>query len=225
VVTDDDLPVEWVPLDSLHPHPRNYRTHPPEQIAHLAASIEQHGFFRPVVIARDSTILAGHGVVEASRSIDVERVPAVRLDLDPMSAQALKILTVDNELPRFAQVNDRALTDLLRDIAQSDPEGLVGTGYDETMLTALLMATRPVSEIADFDAAAAWLGLPDFEGGGEQFKLIVTCFTRDDLDQFVDRFGLRDLISNSNPRSLSLVWPPREELTASVARKWQPVEP
>src|SRR4029453_8865213 len=37
--TTTTAPLETVPLADLRPHPRNYRSPPPEQIAHLAESI------------------------------------------------------------------------------------------------------------------------------------------------------------------------------------------
>jgi hypothetical protein len=224
-VVNDELPVEWVPLASLHPHPRNYRSHPEDQIEHLAASIEQHGYFRPVVIARDGTILAGHGVVQASGHLGVERVPAVRLNLDPESPPALKILTLDNELPRFAEVDDRALSFLLRDIAQQDVTGLVGTGYDDAKLAALLLVTRPVSEIEDFDEAASWLGLPDFAGGMERWQVIITCRSEADRARFLDEYGLGELISKTTGRVASILWPLRTEKASDITEKWEPVEP
>jgi hypothetical protein len=54
---------ELIAIKELKPHPRNYRSHPEDQLVHLVNSIKQHGFYRNVVVAKDNTILAGHGVV------------------------------------------------------------------------------------------------------------------------------------------------------------------
>ena len=59
-------PVELIELALLKPHPDNYHAHPDDQVEELAASLRQHGFYRTVVVARDLTILAGHGIVEAA---------------------------------------------------------------------------------------------------------------------------------------------------------------
>ncbi len=61
-----------VPIAELKPHPRNYKKHPADQLAHLEASLKQYGQFRNVVVARDSTILAGHGVVAADAAAALE---------------------------------------------------------------------------------------------------------------------------------------------------------
>jgi ParB-like chromosome segregation protein Spo0J len=110
----DAVPVD---LADLKPHPRNYRDHPEDQIQHLIHSIETHGMYRNIVAAKDLTILAGHGVVEAANRVDsVTTIPTVVLDIESDSAAALKILAADNMLGHFAEDDDRILTDLLREI-------------------------------------------------------------------------------------------------------------
>jgi ParB-like chromosome segregation protein Spo0J len=71
------LRAEFVPLASLKPHPRNYRIHPDDQLEHIIKSIQEHGFYRNVVAARDGTILAGHGVVQAALKMGLKGVPVV----------------------------------------------------------------------------------------------------------------------------------------------------
>jgi ParB-like chromosome segregation protein Spo0J len=69
---------EDVALDDLKPHPRNYQQHPDDELAHIMESIKTHGFYRNVVIARDGTILAGHGVTQAARKLGYTHVPVIR---------------------------------------------------------------------------------------------------------------------------------------------------
>lgn len=54
-------------IDDLTPDPRNARTHSPEQIEQLIASIERFGWTNPVLA--DDMIRAGHGRVMAARAI------------------------------------------------------------------------------------------------------------------------------------------------------------
>ena len=72
--------LEVLALKDLRPHPRNYREHPEDQLAHLKQSIQKHHIYRNIVIARDGTILAGHGVVEAAKALGLETIPGCRLD-------------------------------------------------------------------------------------------------------------------------------------------------
>lgn len=182
---------EIVAASSLKPHPRNYRSHPDDQLLHIGESLKLHGFYRNVVITRDGTILAGHGVVEAAKRVGIADIPVFRLDLDPDDPKAIKVVVGDNELGRFAENNDRMLTELLKEIADVDPAGLLGTGYDEKQLAALLLVTRPATEIRNLDEAAEWVGMPEYDEGSAQIKLVVTFKTEEDRKRFVDDHDLR----------------------------------
>lgn len=187
---ETSLAVELVPLSSLRPHPRNYRAHPEDQLDHLAHSLTQFGWYRNIVTARDLTILAGHGIALAATRLGWTEAPIHRLPLDPESAPALKILTADNELGRFAENDDRLLSELLRQVKDEDLSGLLGTGYDEAMLAGLVMVTRPASEIRDFDAAAEWVGMPDYVAGHEHHKLIISFPSEEARAELLARIGL-----------------------------------
>lgn len=182
-------PAELVILADLKTHPRNYRTHPEQQIEHLRHSLREFGFYRNLVVANDLTILAGHGIAEAARREEIEKVPAVRLSIGPNHPLALKLLAADNYLPFFAEDDDRMLTDLLRELSETDIS-LLGTGFDEQQLAALAMVTRPASEIADFDAAAEWAGMPDYEPAERRLQLILICMTEQDRDELIEKLGV-----------------------------------
>lgn len=63
----------------LRPYDRNARTHSPRQIEQLAKSIRRFGFTNPVLISDGGEIVAGHGRVEAAKTIGLTQVPTVRL--------------------------------------------------------------------------------------------------------------------------------------------------
>lgn len=211
-----------VELSRLTDHPRNYRSHPPDQLAHLVASIEAHGFYRNVVVARDYTILSGHGVVKAARSMGRARGPVVRLDLDPNEPRALQILAGDNEVAHLGEVDDRALSLILKEIRDADEAGLLGTGYDDAMLANLVYVTRPASEIASFDAAAAWVGMPEYSDGerATEINLRLRFETHDDLARCLELLGLpkHDPTLSGIQRALSSWWPPRQRADVASLR-------
>jgi ParB family chromosome partitioning protein len=158
---DDDLTttLERVALADVRPHPRNYHLHPEPEIQHLMASLRTHGVYRNVVIARDGTLLAGHGVVEAARRLGLTHLPMKRKDYGADEPRALQLLAGDNEIAREAQKNEEALVALLQELSQDDPLALLGTGFDEATLKAL--------------AEQAGLVSPDFQPVGieEQGRL------------------------------------------------------
>jgi DNA modification methylase len=75
--------VEMRPLDKLRPYERNARTHPPEQVAQIAASMREFGFTIPALVDETGLLIAGHGrVLAAQRLVDegrkeFERIPVM----------------------------------------------------------------------------------------------------------------------------------------------------
>lgn len=196
---------ESMALSDLKPHPRNYNAHPADQVAHLAQSIRENGLYRSIVIAQDNTILAGHGIAMGAHAAGLTTVSVVRLPLDPDSPRALKILAGDNTVSHLAEADDRALVELLREISEADGVGLLGTGYDEMMLANLVFVTRPESEVPDIDAAAHWVGMPEYEQGEGLIQLLINFNTPEDRDEFVEKLHLE-----LDSRKRSAPWPPRD---------------
>ena len=64
-------------IDKLIPYARNARTHSPEQIEQIAASIREWGFTVPVLIDEAGMIIAGHGRVLAAQQLGLLEVPVI----------------------------------------------------------------------------------------------------------------------------------------------------
>lgn len=199
-----------LPTDSLKPHPRNYRKHPADQLEHLAASLKLHGQYKNIVLARDNTILAGHGVWEAAKLAKLPTVFVVALDLDANDPIALKLLAGDNEISNLAADNDRALSEILKEIqANDDIGGLLGTGFDELSLAALALTTRGRDEIASINEAAEWAGMPEFDGGDKWIKLVVKFTSEGDREAFMEKADLKhEFLSGSKSGLIhTTIWP------------------
>lgn len=206
-----------IKITTLKPHPKNYRDHSDEaHRAHIRKSIEAHGFYRNVVAARDYTILAGHGVTEVSAEMGLDKVPVVKLDIDPDSPEALLVLAGDNFISNGAVDNDQMLLDLLKKIGADGD--LLGTGYDGQQLAAFAMVSRPASELADFDAATEWVGMPDYEAGPIPVAVNIQFDTDDDRLAFIDKYEL--VVSKRQGRTWSTWWPPRERNDVASLR-WE----
>ena len=201
-------------VEDLKPHPQNYQQHPDDQLEQIIASIKMHGFYRNIVVANDNTILAGHGVVQAAKKMGKKRVPVIQLNIPADDPRAVKVMTSDNEINNMANVDDRVLTELLREIVSQEGEaGLAGTGFDGRQLAALAMVTRPASEIADFDEAAEWLGMPDFSPGVEAKKIIVSFENDDDREDFAKTLGV-----SITAKTKSLWWPVKQRNDVSSVK-------
>jgi len=197
--------LETIAIADLRPHPRNYRTHPDDQIEHLVESIRENGFYRNIVVSRDGVILAGHGVVEALRRMGFDQVRVARLGVDSGDPRALKVLTGDNEIARLGMIDDRVLSEMLREIKEHDARGLAGTGYDEQMLANLVYVTRPQSEIRDRDEAAEWVGMPEFEREPLPLQLRISFRNAEHREEFGRILGLR-----LTEKTRGAWWPPKE---------------
>src|SRR2546429_9906013 len=75
-----DLQIEYLAISELKPNQRNARLHSQKQLHQIAASIGEFGFNVPVLIDRGNVIIAGHGRVEAARTLGMETVPGLRID-------------------------------------------------------------------------------------------------------------------------------------------------
>lgn len=201
-----------VSIDELKPHPRNYRQHPDDQLEHIIRSIEAHGFYRNIVVARDGTILTGHGVVQAARKMGKKRIPVIRLDISPDEPRAIKVLTSDNEIGNLAETDDRALTELLREIVGTD-EGLIGTGFSEQQLAALTFVTRPASEIGTIDEASEWVGMPEYVPNTPVFKVIVNCDSVEDREAFLKFVNAE--VRYAKLGTISIWWPEKQRADLS----------
>ncbi len=104
------LTVQTRPLADLHPHPMNYRRHGPEQLEVLCRSLREHGQQKPVVIAADGTILAGHGLVEAAQAEGWSELAVHVYDGPHPEA----FLAMDNRASDLAEDDEDALAALLR---------------------------------------------------------------------------------------------------------------
>ena len=177
---------EQISIDKIKPHPRNYKVHPPDQLEHLQQSIKENGIYRNVLVANDLTILAGHGIVEAAKSLGLTSVPILRLDLPPNSTKAIKILTADNEVTHLAETNAREMSELLKELLVEDD--LLGTGYDKAKIENLLMVSRSKDEVKRLEDEQ-WGDFMDFQAVKANPKLIVNFENEKDREDFAKFIG------------------------------------
>lgn len=61
----------------LIPYDRNARTHTPVQVAQIAKSMDKFGFTNPLLVDEQNRIIAGHGRLEAAKTLGLQMVPVV----------------------------------------------------------------------------------------------------------------------------------------------------
>jgi hypothetical protein len=93
--------MEMWPIEKLVPYEKNARTHSPEQVAQLSASIVEFGFVNPILVDTEAGVIAGHGRLAAAKDLGLDEVPVVVLDhLTPTQRKAYII--ADNQLAQNA---------------------------------------------------------------------------------------------------------------------------
>lgn len=120
--------IEHLPVEGLIPYARNARTHTPEQVAQIAASMREFGFTNPVLIDAEGGIIAGHGRVMAARQLGLASVPCIRLG-HLSDAQKRAYVIADNKLALNAGWDESILALELKDMQAMDYD-LALTGFD-----------------------------------------------------------------------------------------------
>src|SRR5215210_5277318 len=133
------LTTEYLPTDSLRPHPENPRRGDVEAIRH---SLERHGQYRPLVVNRPTMeVLCGNHTLRAARELGFSEIAVAFVSVD--EEQARRILLVDNRTNDLANYDSQALVDLLTEL-----DSLEGTGFDEAAFGELLdeLSPEPIAE-------------------------------------------------------------------------------
>ena len=85
----------------LTPRVNNPRTHSRKQIAQIAKAIQCFGFTNPVLVDDNNGVIAGHGRLEAAKSIGLTEVPTLRLS--QMTESEIRAYVIaDNKLAENA---------------------------------------------------------------------------------------------------------------------------
>lgn len=150
--------------EGIRPDPDNYNN---GDVDAIVESIVVNGVYRPVICSQDGTIIAGHHLYAALLELGSAKIPVLRIDVEPGTVEAKRIMIADNQIASLARPDTAQLVDLLADIKEHD-KGLMGTGFTDLSYGDLLGSI----EIADHD----------FFGGpvpGEEGLNTCTCQTCD----------------------------------------------
>ena len=126
----------------LIPWERNPRRH---NMPALRQSIERFGFRNVIVVnGRTNTIEAGHGRAQAAIDLGIETVPVLFVDDDDATAAAYAI--ADNRQTEIGGWNEDALVPLLRELQAQGDAALVGIGYTDDDIAALIRRVTPTTD-------------------------------------------------------------------------------
>ena len=136
--------IERWPIDRLRPYARNAKTHAPDQVAKIAASMAEFGWTVPVLVSAEGEVIAGHGRILAAGELGLPEVPVIILDhLSEAQRRAYRI--ADNKLTELGGWDDALLAQELHAL-NGDGFDLSLTGLDEAELDRLMGELRDEAE-------------------------------------------------------------------------------
>ena len=130
------LDIAYQHLNQLQPHPQNAQTHSKHQIRQIAESIRIFGFTNPILVDNKNRIIAGHGRVEAVKSLGMTEVPTIRLD--------------------------RLTEDQIRAYVIADNKLAENAGWDKEILAIELQYLMTL-DCADFDVTITGFEVPEID--------------------------------------------------------------
>ncbi len=136
--------IEHLAPGDLRPWARNARTHSKKQLKQIAESIRIFGFTNPVLIDQTNTILAGHGRVEAAKSLGLDAVPCIRIE-HMSEAEKRAYVIADNKLALNAGWDDEILAQELQGLLATEDIGFdIGViGFEVAEIDSLVEALAP----------------------------------------------------------------------------------
>lgn len=112
--------LENVEITSLTPDPNNARKHDEQNLSVIAASLEQFGQRKPIVVTEDLMVVAGNGTLEAARSLGWSEIAVVKVPAD-WDANTIKAFALaDNRSSELSDWDKIALAEQLQDLQESD---------------------------------------------------------------------------------------------------------
>jgi ParB-like chromosome segregation protein Spo0J len=149
LVRNLDIQIEHWPVDRLILSDVNPRTHSPEQVAQIAASIREFGFVNPILVGADGGIIAVERRLRAARTQGMREVPVIVLEhLSEVQRRALAI--ADNQLALNAGWDEQMLREQLTAL-KDEGFNLDLLGFDDQELARQLAEQEAATGLTDED--------------------------------------------------------------------------
>lgn len=142
----DGMKIEYRPIDSLKPDPRNARTHTDKQIELIAKSIDEFGFINPIITDDAGNILVGHARHAAAKCRGMREVPTIQVShMSP--AQKRAYIIADNKLAELAGWDFDILGEELGLLLDEDINlDIEATGFDACEIDQIIFGTADKSD-------------------------------------------------------------------------------
>jgi DNA modification methylase len=96
-----NLAIQYISPERLRPYAGNARTHSRKQLKLIADSITRFGFTNPILVSGDFEVVAGHGRLQAAKTLGLPQVPVVALS-SLSEADKKALIIADNRIAELA---------------------------------------------------------------------------------------------------------------------------
>lgn len=126
------------PIGCIKTNPRNARTHSKKQIAQIARSMKEFGNVNPILIDDQHVLIAGHGRLEAAKSLGHEHVPSIMVQ-GLSEAKKRALMLADNKIAANAGWDRGILKQELEELINLDDFAIELTGFEPPEIDQLLL--------------------------------------------------------------------------------------
>jgi DNA modification methylase len=121
-----NLAIQYISPARLRPYPGNARSHSRKQLKLIADSITRFGFTNPILVTEDFEVVAGHGRLQAAKTLDMKLVPVVALN-SLSEADKKALIITDNRIAELAGWD--------RDMLAIEYQGLLDLQFEDLEVT------------------------------------------------------------------------------------------
>jgi hypothetical protein len=134
--------VTYRPIEQLKLNPDNPRIHSDKQIRKISRSIAAFGPIVPVLVDKNSQVIAGHGRVLAAKLLGLKELPTICAELTEEQAKAFAI--ADNRLTECSVWDYRLLAEQLKVLSEVELNfSLEATGFELGEIDVLVDNLQP----------------------------------------------------------------------------------
>lgn len=114
-----NLKIDYKDINEIKPYENNPRIHSNIQIEQIGNSIKEFGFTVPILLDEENNVIAGHGRLEASKVLDIGKVPTITL-ANLSEEQKKAYIIADNKITLNSNWNEDLLKNELKFLSDND---------------------------------------------------------------------------------------------------------
>jgi len=140
--------IEFIDINKIIPYEDNPRVHSDIQIEQISKSIKEFGFTVPILIDENKNVIAGHGRLEASKSLQLKEVPTITIS-NLTDQQKKAYIIADNQLTLNSNWNEDLLKSQLSFLTENNFD-LNLLGFEDAQLDNYFKEIEEIDLTDDF---------------------------------------------------------------------------